>query len=140
MRDPKKQLDTFYNVYLLFEGGSLELCDLDLSDPKTLRLSSLYYNAAWDYLLECFYLPIDMRWSTDKMKSFKAAGLDPEVIAEIFADGKTKLNHEENEYFEAGMNDAQAFLNDKIATANTRLSGYFYTNFYAEKGTLKGKW
>ena len=138
MRDPKKQFDGFIEAYLWFEGGSLQLCDLDISDPKTLRLSSLYYTRAWDYLLECFYLPVDMRYSTDKIASFKAQGLDFMVIGEIVANGTEKLNHEENEYFEAGANDAQAFFFGGIGTANTRLAGYFHTNYYAEKGTLKG--
>ena len=138
LRDPKKQLDGFFEAYLIFINGSLELFDVDLDDSKTRRLSSLYYNAAWDYLLECFYLPIDMRWSTDKIKSFTDDGLDFEVIGEIVANGTEKLNHEENEYFEAGANDAQAFFFGGIGTANTRLAGYFHTNYYAEKGTLKG--
>ena len=137
LRDPKKQLDGFFKAYLFFINGSLELFDVDLDDSKTRRLSSLYYNAAWDYLLECFYLPIDMKYSTDKIKSFKDSGLDAEVIAEIFANGTTGLTHEENEYLEAGPDDAKAFLFGGEPAANMRLHSYFHFNYYEKKGTLK---
>ena len=137
MRDPKKQLDAFFKAYLIFINGSLELFDVDLDDSKTRRLSSLYYNGAWDYLSECFYLPNDMKYSTDKIKSFTDDGLDFEVIGEIFANGTTGLNPEEKEYLEAGADDAEAFLFGGEPAANTRLHSYFHFNYYEKKGTLK---